>query len=276
MAKNEDGEVELVLGSKVLMGVFFLGAVLLGLSFLMGYVVGKGAAPVLTAQQAPREKTEPVAAITSPPVVEVTKVDAEPIKTAPQADVDSVPKEAEPAKVEPAKVDTRKADSEKAEKEQAEQAKAARARDEKAKADKAVAAKAKQESAKQEKAKLEREQKAKAEQAKTDKAKADKAQAEHAKADKGKAKAEPVKQAQGPAKGRSYLQLSATSKDEAESLANLLRSRGFTSLTAQIPEKPTLYRVLVGPIAPADAGRTRADLKAKSFAGADEAIIKAF
>ena len=41
MARNEDGEFELVLGNRQLLSGFFIVVVLLGVVFSMGYIVGK-------------------------------------------------------------------------------------------------------------------------------------------------------------------------------------------------------------------------------------------
>ena len=41
MPRNEDGEMELVLGNKQLLSVLFILVVLLGVFFTMGYVVGR-------------------------------------------------------------------------------------------------------------------------------------------------------------------------------------------------------------------------------------------
>lgn len=41
MARNEEGEFELVLGNKQLLSVFFILVVLLGVFFTMGYIVGR-------------------------------------------------------------------------------------------------------------------------------------------------------------------------------------------------------------------------------------------
>jgi cell division septation protein DedD len=78
-----------------------------------------------------------------------------------------------------------------------------------------------------------------------------------------------------PVAGRIYLQLSATSRDAAELMVDRLRARNFTAIAAQIPENPTFFRVLVGPLESAVVDRTKADLKAAQFP-ADEALQKTF
>ena len=46
MAKNEDGEFELILGNRQLISVFLIVVILLGVFFSMGYIVGRNSAPV--------------------------------------------------------------------------------------------------------------------------------------------------------------------------------------------------------------------------------------
>jgi len=88
----------------------------------------------------------------------------------------------------------------------------------------------------------------------------------------------PLKPAPAPPPAQSatgtYLQLAATTKAEAEILADVLRKKGFKSITSQVPDKE-LYRVLVGPIAEGSANKTKADLQAAGFPG-DKAIKKTF
>ena len=55
MPRTEDGEFELVLGNKQLLSVFFIIAILLGVFFTMGYIMGRNSAPVtaLTPRESP-------------------------------------------------------------------------------------------------------------------------------------------------------------------------------------------------------------------------------
>ena len=78
-----------------------------------------------------------------------------------------------------------------------------------------------------------------------------------------------------PAAGASYLQLVATTKDEADLMVDVLRKKGFKALSAQIPEKKDTYRVLVGPLPDSAMNKTKADLKAAGFPG-DKAIKRSF
>lgn len=47
MAKNEDGEFELILGNRQLISVFLIVVILLGVFFSMGYIVGRNSAPAV-------------------------------------------------------------------------------------------------------------------------------------------------------------------------------------------------------------------------------------
>ena len=47
MAKNEDGEFELILGNRQLISVFLIVVILLGVFFSMGYIVGRNSAPTV-------------------------------------------------------------------------------------------------------------------------------------------------------------------------------------------------------------------------------------
>lgn len=72
-----------------------------------------------------------------------------------------------------------------------------------------------------------------------------------------------------PESGRTYLQLSAIDHDKAEIMVELLRKKNFPAIAAEIPEKPGVFRVLVGPVPEADVNKTRADLQNASFPGKD-------
>ena len=114
MARNEDGEFELVLGNRQLLSVFFIVVVLLGVFFTMGYIVGRNSAPVTAEVQ---RKAEPSPTVDSTPPVEPApavpaKDDSAPTRTAQQlpAEPASAPKkepEPKPASetVKPAKPD---------------------------------------------------------------------------------------------------------------------------------------------------------------------------
>jgi cell division septation protein DedD len=72
-----------------------------------------------------------------------------------------------------------------------------------------------------------------------------------------------------PESGKTYLQLSAIDHDKAEIMVELLHKKSFSAIAAEIPEKPGVFRVLVGPISDADINKTRADLTNASFPGKD-------
>jgi hypothetical protein len=76
-----------------------------------------------------------------------------------------------------------------------------------------------------------------------------------------------------PQSGRPYLQLSAIDHDKAELMVEMLRKKNFPAIAAEIPEKPGVFRVLVGPVS--DVAKTRADLQNASFPG-KEALVKTF
>jgi cell division septation protein DedD len=93
-------------------------------------------------------------------------------------------------------------------------------------------------------------------------------------------KPEPVKTEKAapsdqPVSGQTYLQLTATSKREADLYVELLRKKGFEAFAAEIPEKPSMFRVLVGPLGDGSINKVRADLEQASFPG-NKAIKKTF
>lgn len=63
MPRTDEGEFELVLGNRQLLSVFFIVVVLLGVFFVMGYILGKNANPSSVVDVASARKTDlPVAA----------------------------------------------------------------------------------------------------------------------------------------------------------------------------------------------------------------------
>ena len=89
-----------------------------------------------------------------------------------------------------------------------------------------------------------------------------------------KASARPATSGQAES-GKTYLQLSAIDHDKAEIMVELLRKKNFPAIAAEIPEKPGVFRVLVGPIPEADVIKTRTDLQNASFPG-KEAVKRTF
>jgi cell division septation protein DedD len=107
MARNEEGEFELVLGNKQLLSVFFILVVLLGVFFTMGYIVGRNNPSLEAANLAVARK--PAGAPSTPP----REVDAAP--TAPLAPRVVEPAQVAPPQPEPPKAATAKPEPPKAE-----------------------------------------------------------------------------------------------------------------------------------------------------------------
>jgi len=226
VARNEEGEFELMLGNKQLLSVFFLMVLLLCLCFVGGYLLGRSAAPVVTAVN------EPPPQVTPAPVVPATKTET-------VSKPESIAK-AEPAPTPaplPAPPPTRTAPqaAEKAPEPTKQVAKA--------------------------------ETKAKASPEKST-AKSEPAATKQVAAKQGPATGQPIA-------GRTYLQLSATDKDKAEVMVDLLRRKNFAGIAAPVAERPGLFRVLVGPLADTALTETKAQLKANGFPS-DEAIRRVF
>lgn len=87
-----------------------------------------------------------------------------------------------------------------------------------------------------------------------------------------KPKPEPAKAAEERPSG-TYLQLAATTQREADIEVDVLRSKGFRAIAAEIPEKPGVFRVLVGPIPEDSINKTKIDLQNAGFPG-NKAIRK--
>lgn len=234
MAKNEDGEFELILGNKQLLGMFFVVVVLLGVFFIMGYVVGRNSAPLANGEPTTARKTD-----TKPLVVDSP---APKQASAPQTGT-ATPDTSKPAEVAIAKAPETKPE-------------------------------------------LPRTEAPKPEPAKTEPIKPSTSRSEPAVPKREAAKAEksiPSKQAnptqstpgQGPVAGQTYLQLVATTKHDADGTVEVLRKNGFPALDTEVPEKPGLFRVLVGPLAPGEMNKMKADLQAKGLPG-NNAIPKKY
>lgn len=68
MARNDEGEFELVLGNRQLISVFLIVVILLGVFFSMGYIVGRNSAPTEMARTSAIAKSvEPPAEASAPP-----------------------------------------------------------------------------------------------------------------------------------------------------------------------------------------------------------------
>ena len=90
MAKNEDGEFELILGNRQLISVFLIVVILLGVFFSMGYIVGRNSAPAPTETAQNKAPATRLPNSDSPAASETAKP-AEP--AAPASDVAASPRE---------------------------------------------------------------------------------------------------------------------------------------------------------------------------------------
>jgi cell division septation protein DedD len=93
--------------------------------------------------------------------------------------------------------------------------------------------------------------------------------------DKPKEKPAPVTASAPPASGQTYLQLAATAKAEANVMVDLLHQKQFKAIAVEIPEKPGIFRVLVGPLGDGTLNKTKSDLSSSGFPG-DKAIKKVY
>lgn len=101
------------------------------------------------------------------------------------------------------------------------------------------------------------------------------AKKEPAKKEKEKEKPAPVAASAAPVSGQTYLQLAATAKAEANVMVDVLHQKQFKAIAVEIPEKPGVYRVLVGPLADGNLNKTKTDLTSSGFPG-DKAIKKVY
>lgn len=72
MARNDDGEFELVLGNRQLLSVFGIVVVLLGIFFTMGYIVGRSSSPIKPIEIASANSPAPEPAAAQPGTPEST------------------------------------------------------------------------------------------------------------------------------------------------------------------------------------------------------------
>jgi hypothetical protein len=212
LPKNEDGEFELVLGNKQLLSMFFVVVVLLGVFFVMGYIVGRNSAPLANAEPSIARKADTKPLVVDSPAPKATEAapspePSKPLETAVERPAETKPElpktelpKPEPVKPSPAP---------------------------------------KREVAKEEKPRT----------------------------------VPPASNQLVP--GQTYLQLVATSKHDADATVEVLRKYGFSALDSEVPEKPGLFRVLVGPIAPGDVNKVKVELQDKGLPG-NNAIPKKF
>jgi hypothetical protein len=78
-----------------------------------------------------------------------------------------------------------------------------------------------------------------------------------------------------PQSGQTYLQLAATAKTEADVMVDVLHQKKFKAIAVEIPEKPGVFRVLVGPLADGTLNKAKSDLTSSGFPG-DKAIKKVY
>jgi cell division septation protein DedD len=237
LPKNEDGEFELVLGNKQLLSMFFVVVVLLGVFFVMGYIVGRNSAPLIA--EIPHKSDVKPPVVDSPAPKPAPETEAPPAKTAPPPAEKSAEKAPEPAQTPPSQAPPK----------EVAPAKTAPVQTTKAEPPKPEPAPKKEPKATE----------------KTEPAKP--------------AKAAPPASVQAPGgqplPGAIYLQISATVKADADKYVETLRKAGFAALNTEVPEKPGLFRVFVGPVPAADVNKTKTDLQAKGFPG-DKALPKRF
>jgi len=237
---NEEGEFELILGNRQLLSVFFIVVILLGLFFTMGYIVGQHSTPLVTAEATAKTAIKPIV-VESP-------------RESPSETTHETPRESPGSASTRPSEPVRSAPITTAPQQPAEAPKAAKA--EPAKAPKSEPVKS--EPVKSEPVKSEPVKSAKAEKANP----------------AAKAAATPPPASISTPSG-TYLQLAATTKREADIMVDVLRQKKFSATTAQVPEKPDLFRVLVGPVAEAQVNKTKADLQSAGFPG-DKSIKRTF
>jgi hypothetical protein len=109
MARNDDGEFELVLGNTQLLSGFFIIVILFGIFFTMGYIVGRHSSPTSAAAGAPDPVSVRAASPSAPPPgqAEVVMPDAKQGETAPSeppAPVVTQPATAAPEAPHPAEI----------------------------------------------------------------------------------------------------------------------------------------------------------------------------
>ncbi len=186
MLRTNESETEILLGNKQLLGIFFAVAILLGVAFYGGYVVGKGAAAHKEAAAASAPVSDQTATATNPaPGGETHSVPADSGATsAPPTDTASSSTEppplGSPRRIAP------------------------------------VAA--------------------------------------------------PPEEPFAPHSGQTFLQVTATGRDEAVAIADVLQKKGFRAHAVPKPGSSKLYRVLVGPIHDtADLSSTRDSLRRTGF-----------
>ncbi len=194
MAKNEDGEFELILGNRQLLSVFFIVVMLLGVFFTMGYIIGRNSSPAVSADSGHRTESKTIVVDRPTPASTSSGLNT-PSAAAAQDDKPLPVEKTSAAKAEPAR------------------------------------AVAKPESA------------------------------------------SPTPDV--PTPGASYLQVAAVFKTEAELFVDVLAKKGFRAVYTPVPDKPAIFRVLVGPFQDTGAiAQARADLNKAGFKGFEALLRK--
>ena len=70
MPRNDEGEFELVLGNRQLLSVFFIVVVLLGVFFVMGYILGKNSSPAPAIELAGMRKASETGPAPNPIIID--------------------------------------------------------------------------------------------------------------------------------------------------------------------------------------------------------------
>jgi cell division septation protein DedD len=88
MARNEGDQQEIVLGNKQLLSIFFIVVVLMGVSFTIGYIIGRNASSVSAAGAGPAATVSPRSSNAIPPAssdaqTEEKRVEPEPATKSP-------------------------------------------------------------------------------------------------------------------------------------------------------------------------------------------------
>lgn len=201
LARNEEGEFELVLGNRQLVSVFLIVVVLLGVFFSMGYLVGRNTSPVTTVDMAARS-TKPIvienptrAASGEAPATGAPAANSKPAPSSPPEPGNTVAEAAKPdrsRRMEPSPSLSPKRET---------------------------------------------------------------------------APVEPAGKPlfEEPRSGQTFLQVVATTRPDAELVAETLARKGFRTIVAAGPN-PALFRVLVGPMKDAvDLAETRVRVEAAGF-----------
>jgi outer membrane biosynthesis protein TonB len=74
-------------------------------------------------------------------------------------------------------------------------------------------------------------------------------------------------------KGLHYLQVQALPTEQAALVADVMRKKGFATVTEAVPNRPALTRILVGPVDPAAAPDMKTKLEDAGFKG-KQAILR--